>query len=103
MPPCISRLLRSLRRTRPAQRRSDLHTVRSALLAAIDDCQGVNAEQLKRRLGTARQHRDLWMLRSDAYRLIALQHCQAIADERMRDLLHLFEGWVAPQELSRMA
>ena len=43
------------------------------------------------------------MLRSDAYRLIALQHCQAIADERMRELLHLFEGWVTPTELSRVA
>ncbi len=103
MPPCISRLLRSLRRTRPARRLSDLHTVRSALLAAIEDCQGLNAEQLKLKLGGARHHRDLWMLRSDAYRLIALQHCQAIADERMRHLLHLFEGWVAPKELSRVA
>jgi hypothetical protein len=102
MPPCISRLLRSLRRQRPAQRLSDLHTARSALLAAVDDCQGLNAEQLKRKLGTARHHRDLWMLRSDAYRLISLQHCQAIADERMRRLLHLFEGWVAPQELARV-
>lgn len=103
MPPCISRLLRSLRRQRPAKRLSDLHTARSALLAAIDDCQGLNAEQLKRKLGTARHHRDLWMLRSDAYRLISLQHCQAIADERMRHLLHLFEGWVTPTELSRVA
>ena len=103
MPPCISRLLRSLRRSRPTQRLSDLHTVRSALLAAIEDCQGLNAEQLKLKLSGARHHRDLWMLRSDAYRLIALQHCQAIADERLRHLLHLFEGWVAPKELSRVA
>jgi hypothetical protein len=103
MPPCISRLLRSLRRTRPARRLSDLHAARSALLAAIDDCQGLKAEQLKLKLDRARHHRDLWMLRSDAYRLISLQHCQAIADERMRELLHLFEGWVTPTELSRVA
>ncbi|WP_310567442.1 hypothetical protein [Hydrogenophaga sp.] len=102
MPPCIARLLRALRRARPAQRRADLQTVRSALLAAVDDCQGPDAEQLKRQLGTARQHRDLWMLRSGTYRLIALQHCQAIADGRMHGLLHLFEGWVDPKELRRM-
>lgn len=103
MPPCLSRLLRSLRRARSARHLSDLHTVRSALLAAIEDCQGLKAEQLKLKLGAARHHRDLWMLRSDAYRLIALQHCQAVADERLRHLLHLFEGWVAPKEIARVA
>jgi hypothetical protein len=43
------------------------------------------------------------MLRSDAYRLIALQHCQAVAEQRLRQLRHLFEGRVAPHELNRVA
>lgn len=99
MSPSITRLLNAVRRPRPAQRPSDLHTARQALLEAIEDCLGLPAEQLKLKLRGARHHRDLWQLRSDAYHLIALQHCQSVAETRMRERRHLFEGWVSPQEL----
>jgi len=106
MPPCLTRLWRSLRPRRSggasAAPRSELPQVRRALLHAIDDCDGPPAEQLQHRIRSARSHRDLWLLRSDAYRLIALQHCQAVADERLQHLLHLFEGWVAPPERCRV-
>lgn len=95
--------MRTRRSSNPTTRLSDLHQVRSALLQAIEDCQGLHSQRLQLQIRGARNHRDLWMLRSDAYRLIALQHCQAVADQRIQRLLHLFEGWVAPQELSRVA
>ena len=59
------------------------------------------AQRLQLKIHRAHTHRDLWQLRSDAYHLIALSHCQSIADERIHRLLHLFENRVAPQELSR--
>lgn len=101
MPPSITRLLTSLRRPR-TRRPADLHTARDAMLQAVADCQGMPVDQLKLKIRGARHHRDLWMLRSEAYHLIALQHCQSIAEERIRELLHLFEGWMAPQELNRL-
>lgn len=106
MPPCITRLLRSMRRPHPTSRSTtrltELGTVRTAMLQAVEDCTGLPAQHLQLKIRSARTHRDLWMLRSDAYHLIALHHCQSIADQRIHHLLHLFEGWVAPQELSRV-
>lgn len=95
-----------MRRPNPPSRQitrlTDVQNVRSALLLAVHDCSGLPAQHLQLKIRSARTHRDLWMLRSDAYRLIALQHCQSTANERIDGLLHLFEGWVAPQELSRV-
>lgn len=112
MPPSIARLLRSVRRPLPGSpntpnspnspRLTRLDSLRTAMLQAVDDCTGLPAQQLQIRIRNARNHRDLWMLRSDAYRLIAIHHCQSIADQRIHPLLHLFEGWIAPQELHRL-
>lgn len=106
MPPCITRLLRSMTKPHPdaqtTARPTELDSIRAALLQTVDDCAGPPTRQLQIRIRSARTHRDLWMLRSDAYHLIALHHCQSIADQRIRRLLHLFVGWVAPQELSRV-
>lgn len=106
MPPCLTRLLRSMRRPYPTSRATsrltELNSVRAAMLQAVDECVGLRAQQLQLKIRSARTHRDLWMLRSDAYHLIALNHCQSIADQRIDGLLPLFEGWVAPQELSRL-
>lgn len=100
MPSRITRLLKAVRRpTLPA---SDLHTARSALLGAIQDCQGLAAQQIRLRIQGARHHRDLWQLRSEAYHLIALQHCQSVADDRLREIVHLFEGWVPLSERRRV-
>lgn len=57
--------------------------------------------RLLRQIRASEHRRDLWLLRSDAYRLIALQHCQAIADERLRELLHLFGGRTVAGETGR--
>jgi hypothetical protein len=106
LPPCISNLFRSMRGPhRPSRlgvRLNDLQSVRSALLLAVVDCNGLPTERLQLKIRSARNHRDLWMLRSDAYHLIALSHCQTVAEQRIGGLLPLFVGWVAPQELSRV-
>ena len=101
MSPRIIRLLNAVRR--PARAPSDLPTARSALLTAIGDCSGLPAEQLRLKIRSARDHRDLWRMRSEVYHLISMQHCQSVAEDRLRPLVHLFEGWVTPQELRRVA
>ncbi len=96
MSPRIAHLLRTVHRLadRPEVRPPpvDLNQVRRALLQAVEDCGGLPARRLQSRILEARNQRDLWLMRSDAYRLIALQHCQAVADQRIQRLLHLFEG-----------
>ena len=101
MPPCIARWLRAMRRPHSPSRLTDLQSVRTAMLQAVGDCVGPPAQRLQLKIHTAHTHRELWQLRSDAYHLIALSHCQSIADERIHRLLHLFENRMAPQELSR--
>ena len=101
LPPCIARWLRAMRRPHPPSRLTDLQSVRTAMLQAVDDCVGPPAQRLQLKIHRAHTHRELWQLRSDAYHLIALSHCQSIADERIHRLLHLFENRMAPQELSR--
>lgn len=101
MPPRITRLLNAVRR--PARTPSDLPTARSALLEVVEDCQGLPVEHVRLKIRSARDHRDLWQLRSEVYRLVSLQHCQSVAEERLRPLVPLFDGWVTPQELSRIA
>jgi len=103
MPPSITRLLNAVCRPRSERRPSDLHTTRTALLSAIEDCHGLPADQLKLRIRHTRHHRDLWQLRSEAFHVIALQHCQSIADERIGELLHHFDGRISTSERQRTA
>lgn len=96
MPPCITRLLRHVHRKHRQRPRCDLPTLRDAMLSTIRDCEGPPAQRLSHQIRAARQPADLWQLRSDAYHLIALQHCQSIADERLQGLLHLFQCGHSP-------
>lgn len=102
----LNRLLHAVWRPHPDARASsrptELISVRAALLQAVEDCAGRPALKLQFRIRNARSHHDLWALRSDAYHLIALQHCQSIANQRIHPLLHLFEPWTAPQAVRRV-
>lgn len=106
MPTCITRLFRFLRRppqaTRDLASLPDLGSVRTAMLQAVDDCTGLRAQELQMKMLSARTHRELWMLRSDAYQLIAMNHCQSIADQRTHHLLHLFEGRMTPKKFTQI-
>lgn len=78
---------------------ADLSQVRQALQACLDDCPPDEVHHLQRRIHAARCHRTLWQLRTEVYRCVALAHCQTLAAERVKALVHHFEGWVDPTEL----
>jgi hypothetical protein len=105
MPHSLSRLLKAIQKPAPASRKTsrltDLQVIRTALQHCVEDCQGIAIDRLSLRIASARTHQELWLLRSDAYRLISLSHCQSVAAQRISGLLHYFEGWVAPQEVRR--
>jgi DNA-binding TFAR19-related protein (PDSD5 family) len=99
----LSRLLKAIQKPDPASRSrlTDLHVIRGALAQCVEDCQGIAIDRLSLRIASARTHQELWLLRSDAYRLIALSHCQSVAAQRIGGLLPHFDGWIAPQEVRR--
>lgn len=58
-----------------------------ALLADIDDDE---ARTLRGRIADAHTLRDLWHLRTGAYRIIGIAHSQGVAEERLARLNHHF-------------
>jgi hypothetical protein len=101
----MSRLLKAMQSpfppSRKAARVTDLQVIRTALRQCVEDCQGIAIDRLTMRIASARTHQELWLLRSDAYRLISLSHCQSVASQRISALLHHFDGWIAPHEARR--
>lgn len=91
----LQRLLNALRKRPPAAETSasptELRLARSALLRSVHDCSGVPAQRLHRRITLAASHRELWALRADAYNVIARDHCQSVAADRIHDMGHLFD------------
>jgi len=98
MPPSLARLLRAFTRPspsrRPAARLADIQLARQHMLQSVSDCHDEAAARLRSRIESARSHKELWMLRSEAYRVISLHHCQSIAVERIDTLMHVFEDRV---------
>ena len=96
MIPHLQRLFATVRRTSsPAPRPSglaDMQRMRSALLASVHDCRSVTAVRLHGYIARAVTPGDLWALRADAHDVIARQHCQTVAAQRIRILEPLLEG-----------
>jgi hypothetical protein len=67
-----------------------LPAVRDDFLDRLDDLQGDAAQALRLRVDTARSLRELWHLRTEVYRLVALQYSQAEAEQRLAALNHHF-------------
>lgn len=73
----------------PAPRRrhgasgADLETVRQDFIDAVQDLASAPAERLLVRIRAARSLRELWHLRAEVFRLVALHHSQVEADERL--------------------
>lgn len=64
-----------------------LPAVRADFQRAVADLvQPFEASQLVRRIEASRSLRELWHLRTEVYRLVALQHSQAEADARLARL-----------------
>ena len=53
-------------------------------------------------LTRCRTPQELWLLRNDAFQLIAQRHDQRTAAERIDALIQVFEGWLDPKQLARV-
>jgi hypothetical protein len=73
---------------RPPQ--AGIETVRRQLLAVLDDCAGFECDRLRWRLHTAECAQELWLLRDAVFQVVAHQHCQAQAAERINGLVPAF-------------
>jgi len=68
-----------------------IEAVRAQVLATLDDCAGPDCQRLRWRLHTAESARDLWLLRGPVFQIVASQHCQSLAAERINALIPAFE------------
>lgn len=64
--------------------------VRDDFLDRLADIQLDSAQPLRLRVDSARSLRELWHLRTEVYRLVALQHSQTEAEQRLAELNHHF-------------
>jgi hypothetical protein len=67
-----------------------VEAVRKQLLAVLDDCTGFECDRLRWRLHTAEHAQELWLLRDAVFQVVASQHCQAQATERINGLVPAF-------------
>lgn len=106
MIPTLVRLFSGQRAAKPHPRKTpslkDLVSIRQALLDVVQDCDGVTGERIRHKVQQARSPQELWLLRNDAYQLIAQRHNQSVAAERINALISVFDGWVEPKQLVRI-
>lgn len=76
---------------------SELHAACDAFAACLSDMPVVDARALHPLLGHARTLAELWHLRPELYRRLALHHSQAEAERRLATL----NRWFAPQRPPR--
>ncbi|MBC5784776.1 hypothetical protein H8N03_17635 [Ramlibacter sp. USB13] len=67
-----------------------VESIREQLLAVLDDCQGFEVDRVRWRLHMAERPQELWLLRDAVFQVIASQHCQAQAIERIQGLVPAF-------------
>jgi hypothetical protein len=79
-----------------------LDEVRDAVLATLKDCDGAACERMRWRLRAAQTAKDLWLLRSEIFRTVSAQHCQAVAATRINALLPAFEPYLPSRMLTRI-
>jgi len=63
---------------------------RGEFLAMLADLHGGDVLQLRERIQRARSLRELWHLRTDVFRVVAVQHDQAEAEDRLAWLNRYF-------------
>ncbi len=74
---------------RPVQ--SGVESVRQQLLSVRDDCDGFECDRLRWRLHTAEYAQELWLLRDAVFQVVASQHCQSQAAQRINGLVPAFQ------------
>ena len=103
----IARWLGGAIQPQPRPRRTphlrDIVTIRQHLGGTIaDGVTTVPALRLRRQIEQARSPQELWLLRNDAFQIIAQRHSQHVAAERIDALRQLFEDWLDPKQLARI-
>lgn len=68
-----------------------VESLRTQLLAVLDDCSGFECDRLRWRVHMAECAQELWLLRDAVFQTVATQHCQAQAAERLNGLVSAFE------------
>lgn len=85
--PWWQRLQRWARSEWPTTRPDDgLDPIRHEFAQAVADLRGPAADAVVDRVDAARSLRELWHLRAEVFRLVALQHSQHEADGRLAQL-----------------
>jgi hypothetical protein len=79
-----------------------VEAVRQQLLAVLDDCHGFECDRLRWRVHTAERPQELWLLRDAVFQVIASQHCQAQAAERINQLVPAFQTVLPERMLTRV-
>lgn len=85
---------------RPTQ--AGIEALRRRLLALLDDCDGFEVGRLRWRLHTAESAQELWLLREGIFQVVARQHCQAQAIERINALVPAFRSLLPARALSQL-
>jgi hypothetical protein len=63
-----------------------LPAVRADFLRCLADVANTDSRRLTTRIETARSLRELWHLRAEVYRVVAICHDQALAEQRLTQL-----------------
>jgi hypothetical protein len=67
-----------------------VESIRRQLLAVLDDCQGFEADRVRWRLHMAERAQELWLMRDSVFQVVASQHCQSLALQRIEGLIPAF-------------
>lgn len=79
-----------------------VEAVRRQVLELLEDCDGVECERLRWRLHTAEYPQELWLLRGAVFQMVASQHCQSQAADRLNQLLPAFRQVLPPAMTARV-
>ena len=60
-----------------------LQAVRADFLSTVSDIDGIEADRLRDRLALTQSLRELWHLRSEVYRVVAVARSQGLAEQRL--------------------
>ena len=80
--------------------RLHLSDVRRQLVDALHDCDDRVSQRVAYEIQIASSAQDLWLLRTDIHRCIALAHSQGEASARIDPITASFMGWLPPHQLA---
>jgi len=79
-----------------------LRAMQDAMKSCIQDCEGRQALKLRHTIDHTQTVQELWLLRNDAFQLVANAHNHAEAAQRINALMEHFRGWVNPKQMVKI-